>query len=195
MLHRKRDDDAIVVVLKGDSVSEARFVAIEERLTSVENKVDALHGELRDTAALLRGEMRETANQLRGEIRESAETLRGEIRESAETLRGEIRESAETLRGEIRQSAETLRSEFQESAETLRVEMHAEMHAFAGSLRHEMRVLHEDTIANIKALAPDFAPIRREFQEADARLRDDVERRLTPLEAAMRARRKPRRPE
>ena len=28
-------------------------------------------------------------------------------------------------------------------------------------LKHQMLVLHEDTIANIRALAPDFAPIRR----------------------------------
>ena len=50
-------------------------------------------------------------------------------------------------------------------------------------LRHEMRVLHEDTIDKIKALAPDFGPIRREFTRADQDLREDIDRRLTPLEA------------
>ena len=56
-------------------------------------------------------------------------------------------------------------------------------------LGNEMRVLHEDTIANIKALAPDFAPIRREFEEADAKLREDIDQRLAPLEAFARRRR------
>jgi len=41
-----------------------------------------------------------------------------------------------------------------------------------------MRVLHEDTIANIKALAPDFEPIRREFRNADAKLKEDILKEL-----------------
>jgi tetrahydromethanopterin S-methyltransferase subunit G len=67
----------------------------------------------------------------------------------------------------------------------------------AGELRQEiadlgrqMRVLHEDTIDRIAALAPDFGPIRREFTEADARLHDKIDRRLAPLEAQARRRRK-----
>jgi hypothetical protein len=39
---------------------------------------------------------------------------------------------------------------------------------------NQMRVLHEDTIANIKALAPDFEPIRREYREADAKLKEEI---------------------
>jgi hypothetical protein len=57
------------------------------------------------------------------------------------------------------------------------------------ALGHQMRVLHEDTISNIKALSPDFAPLRREFHEADADLREDINRRLSPLEAIARSRR------
>jgi len=60
-------------------------------------------------------------------------------------------------------------------------------------LGRQMRVLHEDTIERIKALAPDFRPIRREFRAADAALFDEIDRRLTPLEAAERRRRRPRR--
>jgi len=55
-------------------------------------------------------------------------------------------------------------------------------------LGRQMRVLHEDTIDRIAALAPVFGPIRREFAEADARLRDEIDQRLTPLEAQMRRR-------
>jgi len=54
-------------------------------------------------------------------------------------------------------------------------------------LGRQMRVLHEDTIDRIKDLAPDFSPIRREFTEADAKLRDEIDRRLTPIEAAVKA--------
>jgi hypothetical protein len=63
-------------------------------------------------------------------------------------------------------------------------------------LGREMRVLHEDTIDKIVALAPDFAPIRREFTEADRVVRDDMDRRLVPLEAAVRSisQRRPKKP-
>ena len=57
------------------------------------------------------------------------------------------------------------------------------------ALGNQMRVSHEDTIANIKALAPDFAPIRREFQDADANLKEEFDQRLTPLESFARRRR------
>jgi len=67
-------------------------------------------------------------------------------------------------------------------------ELRQEMQSGHADLRHEMRLLHEDTISNIKALAPDFGPIRREFTQADAQLREDIERRLDPLEAFARAR-------
>lgn len=56
------------------------------------------------------------------------------------------------------------------------------------SLGRQMRVLHEDTIDKIKALAPDFAPVRREFHAADAKLRREIEGRLIPLEEAVRNR-------
>jgi archaellum component FlaC len=55
-------------------------------------------------------------------------------------------------------------------------------------LGHQMRVLHEDTIDRIKDLAPDFGPIRREFKQADADLRSEMDSRLVILEAAVRKR-------
>ena len=58
-------------------------------------------------------------------------------------------------------------------------------------LGHQMRVLHEDTIDRIAALAPDFSPIRREFTAADTQLREEIDRRLTPLEADARRRNQP----
>ena len=59
-------------------------------------------------------------------------------------------------------------------------------------LRNEMHVLHEDLVDRIKALAPDFAPIRREFQQADDEVKESLLRRIEPLEAAERTRRRPR---
>ena len=41
-----------------------------------------------------------------------------------------------------------------------------EMRTLNQETRHEMRVLHEEVLDRIAALAPDFAPIRREFMEA-----------------------------
>ena len=57
-------------------------------------------------------------------------------------------------------------------------------------LGRQMRVLHEDTIDRIAALTPDFGPIRREFTAADTRLRDEMDQRLTPLEADARRRKR-----
>ncbi len=56
-------------------------------------------------------------------------------------------------------------------------------------LRTHMGVLHEETLDRIAALAPDLGPIEGRYQEADAQLREDINRRLEPLEAWARDRR------
>ena len=58
-------------------------------------------------------------------------------------------------------------------------------------LQIRMGVLHEEVISRIAALAPDFSPIRREFQRRDDELREEFDRRLVPLEAFVRTQRKP----
>lgn len=58
--------------------------------------------------------------------------------------------------------------------------------------RH-MHVLHEDLVDRITALAPDFEPIRRELRSEIAELHESTDRRLVPLEAAERMRRRPKR--
>jgi hypothetical protein len=60
-------------------------------------------------------------------------------------------------------------------------------------VRNDMHVLHEDLVDRITALAPDFAPIRREFQQADAEVKESLLRRIEPLEAAERTRRRTKR--
>ena len=47
------------------------------------------------------------------------------------------------------------------SLETKVGSLEKKVDALGESLGRQMRVLHEDTIDKIKALAPDFAPIRR----------------------------------
>jgi hypothetical protein len=49
-------------------------------------------------------------------------------------------------------------------------------------LAQRIGVLHEETLDKIAALAPDDKPIRRDFAKADAELREDINRRLEPLE-------------
>src|SRR5262245_4910926 len=56
------------------------------------------------------------------------------------------------------------------------------------SLGPEMRAVLHETIDSIAALAPDFGPIRREFKDDDAKLRENVTQRLDPIEAWIRTR-------
>ena len=73
--------------------------------------------------------------------------------------------------------------------ESLRDEMRRLNRQLREDLVHQMGVFYENTMAAIRDLAPDFRPIRREFKSADAVLREDIERRLEPLEAEARTRR------
>ena len=117
---------------------------IEERLTSLETKVDAL------TAA--QAELRTEVSELKGEMRSEFTAVRAEMAGQSAALRAELRTSHDELR------------------------------------RH-MGVLHEQLRAGIRDLAPDFGPIRREFQAADAELRKDVD--LLKLAIAKRPRQRP----
>jgi chromosome segregation ATPase len=55
-------------------------------------------------------------------------------------------------------------------------------------LRRYMGVLHEEVLDRIKSLAFDPEPLRREFQEGIANLREELVARIEPLEAAIRER-------
>ena len=94
----------------------------------------------------------------------------------------------EQLEQKIDSLGNDLRQEMHDGMRGLRDEMR-ELNADLG---HQMRVLHEDTIDKIKALAPDLEPVRREFTAADTKLREDIDRRLRPLESEAQSRRRPR---
>ena len=67
----------------------------------------------------------------------------------------------------------------------------ADLRTGQDELGRQMRVLHEETLDRIAALAPDDAPLRRDFARANAELREDIARRLEPLEAWARSKRDP----
>jgi hypothetical protein len=88
----------------------------------------------------------------------------------------------------LRATRDDLKRDLQTSQDHLRQELKQDLKTTQDLLRHEMRILHEQTRDDIRALAPDFTPIRREFQQADADLQEAIDRRLTPLEAWARSR-------
>jgi hypothetical protein len=53
-------------------------------------------------------------------------------------------------------------------------------------LHDRMEVLHEDVISNIKAIPDPIPQMRRMLDTAVGDLRDEIGRRLDPLEAAVR---------
>ena len=56
------------------------------------------------------------------------------------------------------------------------------------ALDHQMRLLHEDLVGRIAALAPDYYLIDRRIEAGDIKLREELLTRIEPLEAAERAR-------
>lgn len=64
------------------------------------------------------------------------------------------------------------------------------LRAEVGDLRRHMGVLHEEVLDRIQTLAFDPAPLRREFRAGDAALREEFNRRIEPIETAMRRKRR-----
>ena len=69
----------------------------------------------------------------------------------------------------------------------------AEIRQEIGDLGRQMRVLHEETQDNIRAIAADPEETRRQFEEADSKLLEGINRRLEPIEAWMKTARPRRR--
>ena len=111
------------------------------------------------------------------------DALQAEMRTGFAELTQELLTSQDHLRQELLTSQDHLRQELLTAQDQLRQELKQDLKSTQDLLRHEMRILHEQTRDDIRALAPDFRPIRREFQQADADLHEAIDRRLTPLEA------------
>jgi hypothetical protein len=132
----------------------------DERLSRIETKVDSLE---------------EAVERLAERVTTQGDDLRREMRLLHEDAIGKIATQGDDLRREMR---------------LLHEDAIGKIATQGDGVRQEMRLLHEDVIGRIADLAPDFAPIRREFKQADDELRESIERRLVPLEAAARSRRR-----
>ena len=99
-------------------------------------------------------------------------------------LRQQVQLQGADLRQEMQSQGADLRQLIQRQGDDLRQQIQSQ----GDDLGRQMRVLHEDLVDRVNALAPDFGPIRREFTAADAKLKDEIDHRPTPIEAALRKR-------
>ena len=106
-----------------------------------------------------------------------------------------IEERLDTQQAEMRTGFDELRT----GSNEMRADINA-LRAGLDELRADHKdhvrqtgVMHEEVLDRIAPLAPDFRPIRREVQTADAELKENIERRLEPIEAAVKAARPRRR--
>ena len=173
----------------------------EERLTRLETKVDELVGgqtALRTEVVGLRRDVDGLRTDVDG-LRTDVDGLRTDV-DGLRTDVNDLRTDVNGLRtdvNDLRTDVNGLRTDVKElrtDVTGLRTDVDGLGVGFVDLKRH-MLVLHEETMQAIRDLAPDLAPIRREFRAADEALREDINRRLDPLEHAVReqARRKRRR--
>lgn len=110
------------------------------------------------------------------EIRSDVHGLRTdvqEIRTDIQEIRTDVRELRTDVQ-ELRAGQNELRADFT----TLRTEVR--------DMGHLMRVLHEDVIECIKAIPDPTETIRREMKAGFAELREEMNRRIDPLELTVR---------
>jgi len=117
-------------------------------------------------------------------LEQGQEAVRSEIGELRAGQEG-LRDGYEQLRAEMRDGHEQLRVEMREGQQQLRAELKSDHE----ELRRHMGVLHEEVMDRIQALTFNPEPLRREFRAADDAVREDIGRRLDPIEAALRSRR------
>ncbi|HXT70410.1 MAG TPA: hypothetical protein VN700_11675 [Vicinamibacterales bacterium] len=147
-------------------MSDERFVAIEQRLDSVDRSINNLSNRVGHVEVNLTSRMDRLESELGGRM----DRLEGELGERIDCLDRQLGGRMDRLEGDLGGLGGQI--------ERLATHMH---------------VLHEDLVDRIKALAPDFQPLRREFMRADDKLRDELDIRLVPLEADLRLRSKKRR--
>ena len=143
----------------------------EEPFARIEGRLDEFvvgQVEMRRDIFLLRGDVTE----LRGDVTE----LRGDVTQ----LHGDVSE----LRGDVTQLRGDV-TELRGDVTGLKTG-HAELRRDFVALREHMGVLHEDVIANIKAIPDQTAQLQRMLRESVGELREEIGRRLDPLEEALR---------
>jgi chromosome segregation ATPase len=109
------------------------------------------------------------------------ETRLDRLEHGQEVMRSEI--------GELRIGQENLIAG-QKELRTGQKELRTGQESLRQDLYRHMGVLLEEIVDRIRALAFDPASMTRQFQAADNALREEFSRRLDPIEAALRRRRK-----
>lgn len=90
----------------------------------------------------------------------------------------------------LRSDMHTMGAELRSEMQTMGTELRSEMQAMGAELGHQMRLLHEHLVDQIASLSPDYHLIDRRVATSRADLREELLRRIEPLEAAERARRR-----
>ena len=149
---------------------------LEEQLGRIESKLDELSTDLRQ-------EIRSAKNEVRQELGGRIDGLGHEIISAKNELRHEVNARIDGAVHEI----SSAKNEISSAKNELRQEFGARI----DDLGHQMRLQHEETLANVRDLSLNPYEIRRQFEEADAKLVEQIGRRLDPLETEARTRRKP----
>jgi uncharacterized protein with GYD domain len=119
-------------------------------------------------------------------IEHRLDDLNSEMHAMGAELRSEMHAMGAELRSEMHAMGAELRSEMQ----AMGAELRSELQAMGAELGHQMRVLHEHLVDQISALSPDYHLIDRRIEASKGDLRDELLRRIEPLEAAERSRRR-----
>jgi len=103
-----------------------------------------------------------------------------EIRGDVRVLKTDVQELKTDVQV-LKTDVQVLKTDVQE----LRTDVQ-ELRTDVRDLGHQMRVLHEDVIDRIKAIPDPTETIRREMRTGFAELREEMNRRIEPLELTVR---------
>jgi chromosome segregation ATPase len=109
------------------------------------------------------------------------ETLGRDLRSDVTSVDRNLRSELTELRSDLTSVDRNLRSELAE----LRSDLTRDLRSSVAELGRQMRVLHEDLKSDIAALRPG-GPTRAETRAWDDAVREDLGRRIDPLEGAVR---------
>jgi len=160
-----------------ERMSEERFDAIDRQLrvithtlVQITGRLTGLGDEIRQVDVGLRGEMVTLADGLRGEIGALGASLRAEMK----TLGDHLHEEMHTLHHILDAKIERVHNELDGKIDRV----HEGLDGKIDRVHGRMLVLYETARQDMRDAVPSLDPIRREFREADAQLREDIVRDL-----------------
>jgi hypothetical protein len=113
----------MALAMAREAWTDERLDDLNERVASIDRRMEAGFAEMRGEFRAVRGEMREEFRAVRGEMEGEFHVLRGEMREEIRALRGEMREEFHALCGETRGEFRAVRGEMQAMHRTTMVVM------------------------------------------------------------------------